>query len=153
MAEPAARITVLDDHKPTLDLMREVLEHDGYAVSVTTRTGPELREIRDTNPDLVVIDLLLAADKRELSGWDVARLVRSHADLHRVPILVISADHALLRSVATEAERLRDVQLMAKPFGVDQLRDAVRDSLGDGQLRSTTLDTPPVSEEDVAPAY
>ena len=98
-------------------------------VSCTTRIGPELHEIRDTQPDLVVVDLLLATDQRVLSGWDVVRLVRSHADLYRVPILVISADHALLRSVAGEAERMRDIHLLAKPFALDEVRAAVRRAL------------------------
>ena len=131
MIDSATRVTVLDDHPQTLDLMREVLEPDGYVVSCTARIGPELHEIRDTQPDLVVVDLLLASDQRFLSGWDVVRLVRSHADLYRVPILVISGDHALLRSVAGEARRMRDVHLLAKPFGLDELLTAVRTALSE----------------------
>ena len=151
MAGPAARITVLDDHPQTLELMRDVLEPDGYAVSCTTRIGPQLHEIRDTQPDLVVIDLLLTTDQRALSGWDVVRLVRSHADLHRVPILVISAEHALLRSVQKEATRMRDVHLLPKPFGLEQLRTAIRDALGQTpQLPAAAV--APAPDEDVAQA-
>jgi len=153
MADVPTRITILDDHPQTLDLMREVLEADGYAVSVTSRIGPELHQIRDTRPDLVIIDLRLATDQRVLSGWDVVRLARSHADLHRVPILVISADHATLRSVAKEAEQMRDVRLLAKPFGVDQLGAAVREALVGRTLLPAEQAVASASEEDVAQAY
>jgi DNA-binding response OmpR family regulator len=130
LIDRAPRVTVLDDHRQTLEVMRDILAPAGYAVSCTTRIGPELHEIRDTLPDLVVIDLLLATDQRELSGWDVARLVRSHADLYRVPILVVSADRRLLQSVSAEANAMRDVHLLAKPFTVDELLAAVRQALG-----------------------
>jgi DNA-binding response OmpR family regulator len=143
LLEPSPRVTVLDDHAPTLELMRDILEPAGCTVSGTTRIGPELHEIRDTRPDLVVIDLLLATDQRELSGWDVARLVRSHADLHRIPILVISADHALLRSVATEARSMRDVHLLAKPFSVAELLAAVRGALGADPVAGLVADPAP----------
>ena len=134
MNHAAIRVTVLDDHPQTLGLMRDLLEPRGYVVSCTARTGPELHEIRDTQPDLVVVDLLLADDQRELSGWDVVRLVRSHADLYRVPILVISGDHAQLRAVAAEARGMRDVHLLAKPFGIDELLTAVRTAAGEYEL-------------------
>jgi DNA-binding response OmpR family regulator len=124
------RITVLDDHQRALDLMRDVLEAAGYTVSLTARTGPELHEIRDTRPDLVIVDLLLATDQRELSGWDVVRLVRSHADLYRVPVLVVSADLVMLRRIAAEAQPMRDVHLLPKPFELHQLQAAVRRALG-----------------------
>jgi CheY-like chemotaxis protein len=130
LLDPSPRVTVLDDHAQTLELMRDILEPAGYVVSCTASIGPALHEIRDTKPDLVVIDLLLATDQRELSGWDVARLVRSHAELYRVPIVVISADHGLLRSVAAEARTMRDIHLLAKPFTVDELLSAVHTALG-----------------------
>ena len=152
MAGPAARITVLDDHPQTLELMRDVLEPDGYVVSCTTRIGPQLHEIRDAQPDLVVIDLLLATDQRILSGWDVVRLARSHADLHRVPILVISADHALLRSVRKEATRMRDVYLLPKPFGLEQLHTAIRDALGQSPERSAAAALAPAPDDEIAQA-
>jgi DNA-binding response OmpR family regulator len=153
MRNLAHRVTVVDDHPQTLELMRDVLEPEGFVVSCTTRIGPELHEIRDTQPDLVVIDLLLATDQRELSGWDVARLVRSHADLYRVPILVISADHALLRSVAAEAQTMRDVHLLAKPFGIDALLGAVREAMhGHGTGPLPQAEVPMETDEAAASA-
>lgn len=129
MNHATIRVTVLDDQPQTLTLMRDLLEPEGYVVSCTTRIGPELHEIRDTAPDLVVIDLLLASDQRVLSGWDVVVLARSHADLYRVPILVISGDHGRLREVSGEAAAMRDVHLLKKPFSVDDLLAAVTGAL------------------------
>jgi DNA-binding response OmpR family regulator len=127
---PATRITILDDQPQALALMRDMLEPEGYEISCMTRVEPELDEIRASAPSLVIIDLRLSTDQRILSGWDVVRLVRSHADLHRVPILVISADHALLKSLAREAAAMRAVYLLPKPFGIDQLKATVERVLG-----------------------
>jgi DNA-binding response OmpR family regulator len=124
------RITVLDDNQAALDLMRDVLEADGYTVACTATIGPALHEIRDTRPDLVIVDLLLATDQRELSGWDVVRLVRSHADLYRVPVIVVSADYRTLKAIGREALAMRDVHLLAKPFELAELQAVVRRALG-----------------------
>jgi DNA-binding response OmpR family regulator len=141
------RITVLDDRQDALDLMRDVLKADGYAVACLAHVGPELREIRDTRPELVIIDLLLATDQRELSGWDVVRLARSHADLYRVPILVVSADHATLRAIGPEARAMRDVHLLAKPFELAELLHAVHAALPPRPDATPDMALPPPGDE------
>lgn len=120
------RIAVIDDDRATLDLVAEILGTEGFSVSTAPAVDPGLHEIRDPRPDLVIIDLLLSTDQRWLSGWDAVRLARAHADLHRVPILVISADPARLRIHVAEARQMDRVEMMAKPFGVDDLLGAVR---------------------------
>jgi DNA-binding response OmpR family regulator len=121
----APRIVVVDDDLATQDLLREILNEGGYAVETAPGVDPSLHEIRDASPDLIVIDLLLSPDPRWLSGWDAVRLARSHADLHRLPILVISADPGRLRSHAPEAGRMGRIELLTKPFGVDELLEVV----------------------------
>lgn|SRR5574338_2881 len=116
------RVVIIDDDAATLELIRDILEEDGFEVLVSTSVGADLRELWASRPDLLVVDLLLTTDPRGLSGWDVVRLARSHADLHRVPAIVISAHEPALRRHGLEARRMERIHLMLKPFGVDELR-------------------------------
>jgi DNA-binding response OmpR family regulator len=125
----AHRIVVVDDQPDTLELLRDALTDQGYDVECAPAVDAGLHEIRDATPDLIIVDLWLSNDQRWLSGWDVVRLARSHAELYRLPILVISADPAALRSRAAEAKRLGNVKLLPKPFRIDQLLAEVQASL------------------------
>ncbi|HET6379484.1 MAG TPA: response regulator [candidate division Zixibacteria bacterium] len=133
----AKRIVVVDDNVETLDLVRDILAEGGYVVDVTPAVDAGLHEIRDARPDLIIVDLLLSPDQRWLSGWDVVRLARSHAELHRLPIIVISADPGRLATHRGEAARLGNVRLMTKPFGVDELLEAVRELLSGGAAEAS----------------
>ncbi|HEX6140427.1 MAG TPA: response regulator [Candidatus Limnocylindria bacterium] len=119
------RVTIVDDDAATLALLRDILEADGFEVVVSTSVGADLRELWASRPDLLIVDLLLTTDTRGLSGWDVVRLARAHADLHRVPAIVISADYPGLRRHEREAGRMDRVRLLPKPFGVEELREVV----------------------------
>ena len=131
MTSRERRITVIDDHDETLQLLTDVLEGDGYQVTGLAAVDPQLRALRASRPDLMVVDLLLSSDQRGLSGWDVIRLARSHADLHGLPALIISADYPTLRTIKHEAGRMEHLGLLAKPFALDELRAKVAELLSD----------------------
>ena len=115
------RITVLDDDLPSLQLMRDVLEGEGYAVTPVDRVSATLDELHASSPDLIIVDLLLSPASSGLSGWDVVRLAKADRDLRLVPILLVSADLPRLRSLIPETVGLHNVMLLGKPFGLDSL--------------------------------
>lgn len=115
------RITVLDDDLPSLQLMRDVLEGEGYAVTPVDRVSATLDELHASRPELIIVDLLLSPASSGLSGWDVVRLSKADKDLRLVPILLISADLPRLRTLVPDAMALHNVLLLGKPFGLDSL--------------------------------
>jgi CheY-like chemotaxis protein len=99
---PRPLILVVDDMKETRRLMRRVLERGGFRV-VEAETGEAaLRATVRDRPAAVVLDLRLPG----ISGFDVARRVRAHADpeLAATPILACSASvQADVRQEALDA--------------------------------------------------
>jgi CheY-like chemotaxis protein len=82
-------VLVVDDTLETRRLMRRVLERDRLRV-IEAATGEEaVRMIVASRPDVVVLDLRLPG----LSGFEVAELVRGHADpdIARIRLLACSA--------------------------------------------------------------
>ena len=116
------RISVVNDNPDFLELMSAILDEDaGYEVSLFAGERTTAAELAGSAPDLLIIDLLLGG----VSGWELVVLARADARLASVPVIVCSADVTELRGRAAELERIGDIHVLEKPFGVDQVTDLV----------------------------
>ena len=123
------RITLIDDHDEFRAVLAEVLTEVGYEVSALSGDRTTLEEIVATQPDLLILDLILRGGPDQMSGWEYLRLVRSHRLLRSVPLLVCSGDVEALRRRQRELHGHEGLAVLAKPFSVDQVEQAVRDLL------------------------
>jgi DNA-binding response OmpR family regulator len=81
---PVAKILVVDDEPNIREVVSLYLRRDGHSV-VTAADGEEaLKLYRQTQPDLVVLDLMLP----KVSGLEVCRLIQSD---RRVPVVMLTA--------------------------------------------------------------
>jgi len=121
------RISVLNDNADFLELMTAILDEDaGYAVSVFSGEDTSIDQLAESEPDLVMVDLLLGG----ASGWEIVTLARADRRLAGVPIIVCSADVNGLRTRAAELERIGNVHLLPKPFGIDEMTSLVENLIG-----------------------
>ena len=110
-------VLVVDDELKITRLVRDYLEQAGFVV-VTASDGPgALAASRQTNPDLIVLDLGLPG----LDGLDVIRSLRTFSP---VPVVVITAR-------TEEADRIVGLELgaddyLTKPFSPKELVARVR---------------------------
>src|SRR5438067_1008653 len=110
-------VLVVDDEPRIVQLVRDYLEHSGFAV-LTAADGPAaLRAARTGRPDLVVLDLGLPG----LDGLDVARALRRDGE---VPIIMLTAR-------TEESDKLVGLELgaddyLTKPFSPKELVARVR---------------------------
>ena len=115
---PAAqrRILVVDDYADIRTLVTEVLEAEGHQV-IQAADGPEaVRQERDHQPDLVVLDLTMPV----MDGWETAAQIRERS---RVAVLFLTArvdDFERRR-----ARRVGGAGFMLKPFGRNELVETV----------------------------
>ena len=88
------KILVIDDDTAVTDLLSVLLRSQGFEVTATNSSSDGLSYIRDNEPDLVVLDLMMP----EIDGWEVCRSVRAFS---QVPIIVLSAlnDPSMVASV------------------------------------------------------
>jgi DNA-binding response OmpR family regulator len=110
-------VLVVEDEPQIAQIVRDYLQHAGFAV-VTTGDGVEaLRLTRERRPDLVVLDLGLP----HLDGLDVAKRLRRDTD---IPIIMLTAR-------VEESDRLIGLEVGAddyvtKPFSPRELVARVR---------------------------
>jgi DNA-binding response OmpR family regulator len=110
-------ILVAEDDADIRQLVRDVLEHAGFEVIVSSDGQAALHVARTRRPDLLVLDLGLPG----LDGLDVARSLRRESEL---PIIMLTAR-------AEESDTLVGLELGAddyvtKPFSTKELVARVR---------------------------
>jgi DNA-binding response OmpR family regulator len=88
------KILVIDDDTAVTDLLSVLLRSQGFDVTATNSSSDGLGYIRESEPDLIVLDLMMP----EIDGWEVCRSVRAFS---QVPIIVLSAlnDPSMVASV------------------------------------------------------
>ncbi|MEP6894534.1 MAG: response regulator transcription factor [Chloroflexota bacterium] len=88
------KILVIDDDTAVTDLLSVLLRSQGFDVTATNNSSDGLGYIREDEPDLIILDLMMP----EIDGWEVCRSVRTFS---QVPIIVLSAlnDPSMVASV------------------------------------------------------
>ncbi|HQV93880.1 MAG TPA: response regulator [Anaerolineales bacterium] len=88
------KILVIDDDTAVTDLLSLLLKSQGFEVAATNNSNDGLNFIRENQPDLVVLDLMMP----EMDGWEVCKSVRAFS---KVPIIILSAlnDPSMIASV------------------------------------------------------
>ncbi len=119
-ADEPVRIVVVDDDPRMLRLMRDALTSAGYAPLVTGQPKELSAIIRNENPRLVLLDLILP-------GPDGIELMRQVHELSDLPVIFISAygrDDTVARALEAGA-----IDYIVKPFSPTELVARVRAAL------------------------
>lgn len=128
-----ARITVVNDYPAFLDMMDAMLGSAGHEVYGFDGQAASMREISDTRPDLMIIDV--AVKEEGTTGWDILALAMVDPTLREVPVIVCTADVIQTRERREELDRLGNIRVLEKPFSADELDAVVRPMLdGKGPL-------------------
>lgn len=86
----ARRILMVENHVETQEMFRLALESSGYEVEVVGNGIKLIKKIREVDPDLILMDVMMPW----IDGYDLCRAVKEVQDLKGVPIIIISAKAA-----------------------------------------------------------
>jgi two-component system response regulator MprA len=111
------RILVVDDDPNILKVMQRGLGFEGYRVLVADSGEQALATARESEPDLIILDLMLPG----VDGIEVCRRLRGGLN---TPILMLTARDAVRDKVAGLEAGADDY--LAKPFVFDELVARVR---------------------------
>ncbi len=114
-----ARIAVIDDDTVFVDLMHDLLANgEGYEVVSSSQWIQSYEFIKNSSPDLVILDLMMG---REQAGWAILQLLRQDPTTAPIPVILCSAAEPALRQRAYRLDGLAGVEAVPKPFDVDHL--------------------------------
>jgi CheY-like chemotaxis protein len=125
-----SRVTVVNDSTDFLDLMRELIDDLGHDMTGLVAVKSTIHEVVDTEPELLVVDLVMGNTPQEVSGWELLLLARSHRALRDVPVILCTADIWEVKQRAADLEQISNVHVLTKPFMVDEMAELIGDLLG-----------------------
>jgi two-component system, cell cycle response regulator len=93
-----ARILVIEDNEPNLELMTYLLVASGHRVAAATDGTSGIALVTQEAPDLIVLDIRLP----DMTGFDVLTALRAEQAIVGIPVVAVTAnamvgdrDHAL----------------------------------------------------------
>lgn len=134
-----SKLMVVDDDPQLLRLLRQVLEPEGYDLTLLEQPAQFWATLEKTAPDLLILDVELqgsAADAdapSALNGFDLCRVIRNDPQWGNLPILFLSGrtePEVIQRGFKAGAD-----DFLHKPIAPVDLLTRIRIRLEQGQLR------------------
>jgi two-component system response regulator VicR len=114
------RILCIEDEPEMIDLIRLILGRRGYEVLGATGGIEGARLVRETLPDLVLLDLMMP----DMDGWEVYQQMKADNSTRNIPVIVVTAKAQNIDKVlGLHIAKVDDY--IAKPFGPQELMDSV----------------------------
>jgi DNA-binding response OmpR family regulator len=119
------RILVVDDEPNLVELLRGYLEHEGYDVAVAGDGPSGVRRAQQTQPDLVILDVMLPG----FDGVEACRQIRRFSDayvlmltaraeeLDKIVGLTVGADDYVTKPFSPREVVARVKALLRRPHG------------------------------------
>jgi two-component system phosphate regulon response regulator PhoB len=120
MAVAIPSVLVVEDEDNIAAALEFLITREGYRHDRVASGSAAMPRIRDTHPDLVLLDVMLP----EVSGYDICQSIRRDPTLADVKVLMMTARGSAM-------ERRRGLELgadgfISKPFELQDLRAEVR---------------------------
>src|SRR5712691_406906 len=114
------RILVAEDDAPSRELVREILESEGYEVVEAADGGEALAKIRQTEPDLVLLDIRMPV----LGGFAVLEQLKRDQNFSHLQVIALTAygmedDRARVLGAGFDAH-------LSKPVDVIKLKAQIK---------------------------
>ncbi|MBN8580017.1 MAG: response regulator [Anaerolineae bacterium] len=86
----AGRILIVEDNMDTYELVRFILEKNGFETMLAMNGRDGVNAAAKQMPDLIIMDLSMP----EMDGWTATRLIKGDTSTSSIPLIALTA-HAL----------------------------------------------------------
>jgi DNA-binding response OmpR family regulator len=126
-------VHVINDTPEILDVFRMMLEDEGYRATTdrfTTELGPKVAHIRELQPDLLILDLIVNG---EAAGWQLLQLLKMDRATRAIPIIICTAAVRTVDELHSHLDAM-GIKVILKPFDVDHLINVIKCVIEDDEL-------------------
>jgi len=118
-----SKILVVDDSSTNIVLLDAILQREGYEVITALNAKEGLKYVKNQNPDLILLDLLMP----EVNGFDFMETYNKMEKTRKVPVIIVSA-------VGTSENKQYSMELGAvsfinKPVDIPSLLNLIKNTL------------------------
>lgn len=121
------RVLVVDDDPDFIEFMSIILESDGYEVYRASNAQHGLALLRDSHPDIILLDIMMSYT---MEGLDVTQVIRQDPNLRSVPLIIISSVLAGTQAFQNQEHDFSFVSaFVTKPVEPQELLKLVADNI------------------------
>ncbi|MCU0491092.1 MAG: response regulator [Chloroflexaceae bacterium] len=113
------RITVVNDYPDFLDLIVEMLTDEGYEVTAFPKHQGAFEQIKESQPDIVICDLVFG---NEIHGMALLDMLYLEPKTRAIPVILCTAATDKLREI-TPSLAAKGIRWLEKPFSIESLLD------------------------------
>jgi CheY-like chemotaxis protein len=113
-------VLAVEPDQRTADMMRNILQSDGYTVVIVPNAQAALEVLRTTVPAVFLAEV----EGEDMSGHDLCLIIKRNDRLQRVPVILLT--RSAQPSDYSASHQMGAVVCMAKPFKPERLLHVVR---------------------------
>jgi len=124
MKKPLKRILYFEDDSDMVELVRIILEREGYQVEGVAEGHSGINLAAQNLPDVILLDLMLP----DMDGWEIYRRLKIDEATQDIPVIVVTAKaQSIDKVLGLEIAKVDDY--ISKPFRPDDLVERVNEVL------------------------
>ena len=117
----AKKILVVDDENDMVELIKLILETEGFQVITATSGKSALEKLPQETPDLILLDIAMP----DIDGWHVIKKIKETERFKKIPVIMVTA-LAQSRDKIMGLHILNADDYITKPFGRQELIKRVK---------------------------
>jgi len=123
---PTLRIIVADDDQSLSNIIKAILEIEGYQVRISINADQIVEMVSKERPDIILLDIHM----KRINGCEICKNLKS-GDLTRdIPVIIVSGDDDLENAALLCGAD----DFLPKPFGADELIYKLNETVSKNKL-------------------
>ncbi len=118
------RILLIDDEKDIRQILRAILENEGYQILEAADGREGFEKALAEKPDLIILDIMMP----NLDGFGTAEKLKTNKDTFGIPIIMLTAKDEPIDK--EKAIALGVNSFIVKLFDLEELRQTVKETIG-----------------------
>lgn len=118
------KIIAVDDHEEILNIIKTKLERNGYDVETIKDSTIAVEKIREVNPDLVLLDIMMP----KITGYDICDSIKSDKKTKHIKVIFLTAKD--MDFTRKKADEVGADGFIPKPFSPKELLAFINNLLG-----------------------
>jgi two-component system, OmpR family, response regulator VicR len=126
--ETKQHLLYIEDEQEMIELVRLILARRGFEVIGANGGREGLEAVRNTLPDLVLLDLMMP----DMDGWDVYQQMKADEATQNIPVIVVTAKaQSIDKVLGLHIAKVDDY--ISKPFSPNELVESIEKVLAKNQ--------------------
>lgn len=132
-SKSAGRILIIDDTPRNIEILSEILEPEGYALTSAADGETGLERAHTDKPDLVLLDLVLPG----MMGIEVLEILKREQP--ETTVVLTTAYGSEETAIQAMRRGVNDYIINKRPFDANEVREVVRRAFNESRLRQENL--------------